>query len=171
MCEAGVIIGIMSSAVSMNERRAAEQKRADIASKAATVSGNVNWAATGTRIGQERVAAGQQEDVLSMEAEALRGRVRTSAAAGGVQGLSVQESLDELTMQEVTNRRAIRTSLGWTEEQLRGEALAIEMGAAGRAQQFQPTTSLTGGLLSVGAQGAAAYTQYRTAQLNAQNNP
>ena len=108
---------------------------------------------------QEREAAGQQREMTAIEGGMLEGQTAVSAAAGNVQGATVDALLRDVQRQEAQARLTIDTNLSNTEAQIgrqrRGAALAAEQQIASVPKPSGASLALR--LAGVGLDAYSAY--------------
>ncbi|RKZ04419.1 hypothetical protein DRQ25_17090 [Candidatus Fermentibacteria bacterium] len=158
MCNAAIIAGAAQAAGGIIQRYESGERYKD-AKTAASQQARSDQASINTRIGQERVSTAYRANAMGLEADKIRGEVAASAAAGGVQGLAVQEVSAEVTSQETQNQVALAASLGFAEDQLRSEQVAVGQRAAAQAAQFMPTNSYLTSVFSGAGVGASMHVQ------------
>ena len=144
-------------AINAIQQSKAERDRFESANAMANKQAHINQSAVNTRVGQERMATAGRLDAVSLATNALRSKVATSAAAGGVSGLSVSELSGDIARQGAVSTQALLSSLGFTEAQARQQNLAFAASAEAQALRYMPQTSLFGDLLGIGAQGLGMY--------------
>ena len=164
MCEPSVIAGAATAAGGIVNRYE-QGKRYKQAVQSSTIATRRNQAAINTRISEERQATAWRADAMGMEADKVRGQVEASAAAGGVQGLSIQELSGEVSAAEARNQAALEISLGWKEGQLMRESEAYGEQHVARSLQFMPTSTYGGAVLGGLGVGASLFLKGQTAQV------
>ena len=125
MCEAITIATFLLSAASAGAQYQAQQQQArgqKRLNKAATAAAErkfeADTAAAARRSSEERDAASQRQEQNQIAAAQRRSRLRTSASAAGISGLSVDSLLGDLTRQELRNADAIAANLESAEANL-----------------------------------------------------
>lgn len=84
------------------------------------------------RTQQEQVAASEEIQQVQIERLDAQGRAEAAAAAAGVQGLSVQNLLNNFQRQEARYRSAVQQNLAFAQENAEAEKKGLRAQAEGR---------------------------------------
>jgi hypothetical protein len=117
---------------------------------------------------QTRQAATEAAIQKAAEGKRARGQVKTSAAAGGVEGLGVQQLLDDFHRQEAMFNANLETSLKFKQEQTRANFEGLGAEYSGRIAGVQPfipqpirQPDYLGGVLNFAGSAMGAYSRLR----------
>lgn len=115
----------------------------------------------GQRVNEERTAAGQALLQLRRDADQALGEATVSAAAGGVEGSSIQSLLDDYTRQELIRSEVLRYNLSIRENQAALGIKEIQAQTSNRIVQGIPQPvqgpSFLNSVIQIGAQAALNY--------------
>lgn len=121
--------------------------------------------ALGANANQQRQAAGQESFKNAEAAARARATASTAADASGISGLSVDQVLNEIDMQEGQNQSNIQQNLAFAQDQQQRQGAGINAQETDRINSVKPGDfNPIIGLLQIGAAAGGSYasSQYAT---------
>jgi hypothetical protein len=139
----------------------AQKKQARENKKAALRNLDLIYDDLNARALEERASATQQKEMVATQAGALAGETTTSAAAGNVQGASVDALLRDVQRQEAQARLTIDTNLGNTEAQIERQRRGASVDAQNQIAGVQSPSGASLAMRLAGV-GLDAYSLYKS---------
>ena len=175
MCHPGVMIGfqaLMAVAQYQGEKAVAESTydyKLDVQAKTvATAADAARHLYQGNADQTMQTTAAASQDIQNLSNEHMRAaaRARSSAAAGGVLGVSIEDATRDFEHQYVTHHQSRLQNLSWDQAQLMANARGIEAQTRGRVEgtMFAPIAmpSPYAAIAAIGASVMDAYKMFPT---------
>lgn len=152
------IISAGTAAYSSREQAKNQNEFAETNAAHANEAAALGYEAQGTRLQQDREAAGQRRTNSVVAAEQARASARTVAGESGVAGMSIDSLINDITRQEAQNTLTIDTNSDMAYAQSRLEGRGVSAQARDRINSapkgyFNPLLET----LKIAAAGAGGY--------------